>query len=58
MSKLLICNIQEHFLKRALCDPKNRLAGRLQNMIEKLAGTSLDRAEFEEELRRDSAKNH
>ena len=41
------------FLSKMLTDPKNRLAGRLQGLIEKLVGTSLDRAEFEELLRKD-----
>jgi len=39
------------FLSKIMDDPKNKLAGRLQAMIEKLVGSSLERAEFEESLR-------
>jgi hypothetical protein len=41
------------FLTKIVDDPKSRLAGRLQTMIEKLVGSSLERAEFEEHLRND-----
>lgn len=40
------------FLSKIMDDPKNKLAGRLQLMIEKLVGSSLERSEFEEDLRR------
>jgi hypothetical protein len=39
------------FLDEIMSDPKNKLAFRLKLMIEKLVGSSLERAEFEDQLK-------
>lgn len=41
----------ENFLERLVNDPNNQLSIRLRMMIEKLVGSSLERAEFEDELK-------
>ena len=40
-----------NFLEKICADPKNQLSFRLKMMVEKLVGSSLERAEFENELK-------
>lgn len=45
------------FLDQIISDPKNKLAFRLKMMIEKLVGSSLERAEFEDQLKHAFKRN-
>ncbi|QKF93607.1 dynamin superfamily protein [Fadolivirus algeromassiliense] len=45
--------ISQNFLQNLLSNDQKRLASRLRMMIEKLVGSSLDRAEFEDKLKKE-----
>lgn len=45
--------VSQNFLQNLVNNDPKRLAGRIRMMIEKLVGTSLDRAEFEEKLKKE-----